>query len=151
MLAVGPLGPQYSLPFAWNELGRQAHLGVDTLPTQRVPQKILKKKYLPILFSYFNRVMRMSLQNGDHIKTWRYSTMKAWNVNWESRHMMIQFEDDKNVIFQVWYKLDVGIWYGLFSMLYPHVNFYWFVSVSIRRLQGYPRVYRWLYIPLNEK
>jgi kindlin 2 len=43
----------------------------------------------------------MSLVNGDHIKTWRYSTMKAWNVNWETRHMMIQFEDDKNVIFQV--------------------------------------------------
>ena len=40
MLAVGPLGPQYSLTFAfafaWNELGRQAHLGVDTLPSQRV-------------------------------------------------------------------------------------------------------------------
>lgn len=47
-----------------------------------------------------NKVMRMSLQTGDHIKTWRYSTMKAWNVNWETRHMMIQFEDDKNVIFQ---------------------------------------------------
>ena len=43
MLAVGPLGPQYSLNFAWHELGRQAHLGVDTLPSQRVPQKILKK------------------------------------------------------------------------------------------------------------
>ena len=27
--------------------------------------------------------------------------MKAWTVNWETRHMMIQFEDDKNVIFQV--------------------------------------------------
>ena len=26
---------------------------------------------------------------------------QAWNVNWETRHMMIQFEDDKNVIFQV--------------------------------------------------
>jgi len=47
-----------------------------------------------------NRIMRMNLANGDHIKTWRYSTMKAWNVNWETRHMMIQFEDDKNVIFQ---------------------------------------------------
>jgi len=47
-----------------------------------------------------NRVMRMNLQTGDHIKTWRYSTMKAWNVNWETRHMMIQFEDDRNVIFQ---------------------------------------------------
>jgi len=47
-----------------------------------------------------NRIMRMSLPDGNHIKTWRYSTMKAWNVNWETRHMMIQFEDDKNVIFQ---------------------------------------------------
>ena len=26
--------------------------GVDTLPSQRVPQKILKKKYLPILYIY---------------------------------------------------------------------------------------------------
>ena len=48
-----------------------------------------------------NRIMRMTLPEGNHIKTWRYSTMKAWNVNWETRHMMIQFEDDKNVIFQV--------------------------------------------------
>ena len=24
-----------------------------------------------------NRVMRMNLQTGDHIKTWRYSTMKV--------------------------------------------------------------------------
>ena len=43
MLAVGPLGPQYYLLFAWHELVRQAHLGVDTFPTLRVPQKILKK------------------------------------------------------------------------------------------------------------
>ena len=43
MLAAGPLGPQQSLLFAWNELGRQAYLGVDTLPRQKVPQKILKK------------------------------------------------------------------------------------------------------------
>ena len=43
MLAVGPLGPQYCLLFAWYELGRQAHLELDTLPSQRVPRKILKK------------------------------------------------------------------------------------------------------------
>ena len=30
MLAVGPLGPQYSLLFAWHELGREACMGVDT-------------------------------------------------------------------------------------------------------------------------
>merc|ERR1719191_2643943 len=32
-----------------------------------------------------NKIMRMSLPGGEHIKTWRYSTMKAWNVNWETR------------------------------------------------------------------
>lgn len=46
----------------------------------------------------FNRVMRLDLNSGDHIKTWRYNTMKAWNVNWETRHMMIQFEEE-NVVF----------------------------------------------------
>ena len=43
MLAVGPLGPQYCWLFAWYELGKHAAWGVDTLPNQRVPQKILKK------------------------------------------------------------------------------------------------------------
>ena len=38
----------------------------------------------------FNRIMRMSLHNGDHIKTWRFNTIKAWNINWETKHMMIQ-------------------------------------------------------------
>lgn len=74
-----------------------------------------------------NKIMRMTLNNGDHIKTWRFSTMKvwssvlsnhqlewlqskkartlpcfsfsspqAWNVNWETKHMMIQLDDDRN-------------------------------------------------------
>ena len=38
----------------------------------------------------FNRIMRMSLHNGDHIKTWRFNIIKAWNINWETKHMMIQ-------------------------------------------------------------
>lgn len=46
-----------------------------------------------------NKIMRLTLNTADHIKTWRFSTMKAWNVNWETKHMMIQFDDDKNVIF----------------------------------------------------
>ncbi|XP_017058938.1 unc-112-related protein [Drosophila ficusphila] len=45
-----------------------------------------------------NRIMRMDLSSGDHIKTWRYNTMKAWNVNWNIKCMMIQFEDE-NVVF----------------------------------------------------
>ncbi|ALC43023.1 Fit1 [Drosophila busckii] len=45
-----------------------------------------------------NRIMRMDLNTGDHIKTWRYNTMKAWNVNWGIKCMMIQFHDE-NVVF----------------------------------------------------
>ncbi|EDW78905.1 uncharacterized protein Dwil_GK11417 [Drosophila willistoni] len=45
-----------------------------------------------------NRIMRMDLNSGDHIKTWRYNTMKAWNVNWGIKCMMIQFHDE-NVVF----------------------------------------------------
>ncbi|XP_013147707.1 PREDICTED: unc-112-related protein-like, partial [Papilio polytes] len=47
-----------------------------------------------------NRLMRLDPATGDHIKTWRYSTMKAWNVNWEIKHMMVQFEEG-NIIFSV--------------------------------------------------
>ncbi|XP_063539188.1 unc-112-related protein-like isoform X1 [Cydia strobilella] len=47
-----------------------------------------------------NRIMRLDPSTGDHLKTWRYSTMKAWNVNWEIKHMMVQFEEG-NIIFSV--------------------------------------------------
>ncbi|KAF5275198.1 hypothetical protein FQR65_LT04230 [Abscondita terminalis] len=45
-----------------------------------------------------NRLMKMDINNGDHLKTWRFNTMKAWNVNWEVKHMMVQFEEE-NIIF----------------------------------------------------
>jgi len=48
----------------------------------------------------FNRLMRMSLATGDHVTTWRYNTVKAWNVNWETGHMMVQLGSGENVIFQ---------------------------------------------------
>ncbi|XP_055314735.1 unc-112-related protein [Sitodiplosis mosellana] len=44
-----------------------------------------------------NRIMRMDTNNGDHLKIWRYNTMKAWNVNWEVKCMMIQFHDESIV------------------------------------------------------
>eukprot|EP00096_Caligus_rogercresseyi_P005049 TRINITY_DN1986_c0_g1_i1.p1 TRINITY_DN1986_c0_g1~~TRINITY_DN1986_c0_g1_i1.p1 ORF type:complete len:758 (-),score=259.79 TRINITY_DN1986_c0_g1_i1:769-3042(-) len=47
-----------------------------------------------------NRLMRMNLQTGDPVKTWRYNTIKAWNINWETKHMMIQLGDGRNVIFK---------------------------------------------------
>lgn len=41
-----------------------------------------------------NRLMRMELQSGDHLKTWNFSTMKSWNVNWEIRQMQVEFEEE---------------------------------------------------------
>ena len=38
--------------------------------------------------------MRMDTHTGDHLKTWNFSTMKSWNVNWEVKQMQVQFEDD---------------------------------------------------------
>ncbi|XP_076036169.1 fermitin 1 isoform X3 [Oratosquilla oratoria] len=60
--------------------------------------KHMGHKHEELLGVAFNRIMRMDPKTGDHIKTWRYNTMKAWNVNWETRHMMIQFEEE-NVVF----------------------------------------------------
>lgn len=31
----------------------------------------------------YNRLIRMDANTGDAIKTWRFSNMKQWNVNWE--------------------------------------------------------------------
>uniref|UniRef100_U5EW14 Putative mitogen inducible protein product n=1 Tax=Corethrella appendiculata TaxID=1370023 RepID=U5EW14_9DIPT len=42
-----------------------------------------------------NRLMKMDINTGDHLKTWRYNTMKAWNVNWEIKCMMVQFQDER--------------------------------------------------------
>lgn len=44
-----------------------------------------------------NRIMRIDLGSGDHLKTWRYSNMKAWNVNWEIKAMMVQFQEESIV------------------------------------------------------
>ncbi|XP_019627323.1 PREDICTED: fermitin family homolog 2-like isoform X4 [Branchiostoma belcheri] len=43
----------------------------------------------------FNRIMRMDLHTGDALKTWRYNSMKHWNVNWEVKEVLVQFEDEQ--------------------------------------------------------
>lgn len=57
-----------------------------------------KKILQELLGIAFNRLMRMDLSTGDHIKTWRYNTMKVWNVNWEVRQVRVQFEEE-NIAF----------------------------------------------------
>ncbi|XP_026819935.1 unc-112-related protein-like [Rhopalosiphum maidis] len=60
--------------------------------------KFMGHKKEELLGIAYNRLMRMDVATGDHIKTWRYNTMKAWNINWEVKHMMVQFEEG-NIIF----------------------------------------------------
>ncbi|XP_022651904.1 unc-112-related protein-like isoform X1 [Varroa jacobsoni] len=47
-----------------------------------------------ILGVAINRLMRVDLSAGDHLKTWRYTTMKAWDVNWEVKQLRLQFEEE---------------------------------------------------------
>lgn len=41
-----------------------------------------------------NRIIRMDLNTGDSLKTWRYNTLKSWHVNWEVKHVILEFEEE---------------------------------------------------------
>ncbi|PAV76247.1 hypothetical protein WR25_02166 [Diploscapter pachys] len=41
-----------------------------------------------------NRIVKLNMDNGESLKTWRYTNMKKWHVNWEIRHLKVQFEDE---------------------------------------------------------
>ncbi|XP_071505739.1 fermitin family homolog 2-like [Diadema antillarum] len=42
----------------------------------------------------YNRMIKMDINSGDLQKTWRYNTMTHWNVNWETRELVIGMEDE---------------------------------------------------------
>ncbi|TRY81319.1 hypothetical protein DNTS_005246 [Danionella cerebrum] len=46
-----------------------------------------------------NRLIRIDLGIGDIVKTWRYNTMRQWNVNWDIKQMAIEFDGNVNVAF----------------------------------------------------
>ncbi|KAI1288472.1 Uncharacterized protein HDE_09420 [Halotydeus destructor] len=71
---------------AWQEL---PEFGVSLFVV-----KFANSKKEELLGIASNRIMRMDLHSGDHLKTWRFSTMKAWNVNWEIKQMRVQFEEE---------------------------------------------------------
>ena len=52
-----------------------------------------------ILGIAYNRLILMDLHTLEHKKTWRYSAMRSWNVNWESKQLRIDHEDEK-LLFQ---------------------------------------------------
>ncbi|XP_006036941.1 fermitin family homolog 3, partial [Alligator sinensis] len=47
------------------------------------------------------RLLRIDLAVGDVVKTWRFSSMRQWNVNWDSRQVAIEFDEHINVAFAV--------------------------------------------------
>ncbi|PIK60192.1 putative fermitin family-like 2-like [Apostichopus japonicus] len=42
-----------------------------------------------------NRLIKFDINSGDSQKTWRYSTMTAWHVNWEVKEVMVEMEEEK--------------------------------------------------------
>nr|XP_009862486.1 fermitin family homolog 2 [Ciona intestinalis] len=48
----------------------------------------------------FNRIIRMDPNNGEALKTWRFNTMKAWSVNWDTNQVIIELaEGDSQITF----------------------------------------------------
>uniref|UniRef100_A0AAY4AIU4 PH domain-containing protein n=1 Tax=Denticeps clupeoides TaxID=299321 RepID=A0AAY4AIU4_9TELE len=47
----------------------------------------------------YNRLIRMDAGTGDAIKTWRFSNMKQWNVNWEIKMVTVEFADEPSLAF----------------------------------------------------
>ena len=47
----------------------------------------------------YNRLILIDAHTMEHKKTWRYSAMRSWNVNWESKQLRIDHEEDK-LVFQ---------------------------------------------------
>ncbi|CAK8692586.1 fermitin family homolog 2-like [Clavelina lepadiformis] len=48
----------------------------------------------------YNRLIRMDPHTGEAIKTWRFNTMKAWSVNWDTNQVIIELaEEDSTVLF----------------------------------------------------
>lgn len=43
----------------------------------------------------YNRLIKFDINSGDSQKTWRYSTMTAWHVNWEVKEVMVEMEEEK--------------------------------------------------------
>ena len=47
----------------------------------------------------YNRLILMDMNSQEIKKTWRYSAMKSWNVNWESKQLRVDHEEEK-LLFQ---------------------------------------------------
>ncbi|XP_066515792.1 fermitin family homolog 3 [Hoplias malabaricus] len=46
-----------------------------------------------------NRLIRIDLSLEEVVKTWRYNTMRQWNVNWDIKQVAIEFNGNVNIAF----------------------------------------------------
>ena len=42
----------------------------------------------------YKGLIRLDPKTHAHLHTWRYSTMRHWNINWEIKEMRIEHEDE---------------------------------------------------------
>lgn len=61
--------------------------------------KVGRSRKEELLGIAYNRLILIDLGSGEHKKMWRYSAMKSWNVNWESKQLRIDHEEEK-LLFQ---------------------------------------------------
>jgi len=69
----------------------------QTLPEYGLTYFIVKlkgSKKEDLMAVAFNRLIRMDLNSGDSLKTWRYQNMKTWSVNWEIKQVQVAFEEE---------------------------------------------------------
>ncbi|XP_058143522.1 fermitin family homolog 1 [Dasypus novemcinctus] len=52
-----------------------------------------------ILGVSYNRLIRIDAATGIPLTTWRFTNMKQWNVNWEIRQVVIDFDQNVSVAF----------------------------------------------------
>ena len=48
-------------------------------------------KFQELIGLAFNRLIRMDIATGDSLKTWRFSNMQTWSVNWEIKQVCKMF------------------------------------------------------------
>jgi len=46
----------------------------------------------------FNRIIRMDPSSGEAIKTWRFNSIRAWSVNWDTNHVVIELSEENKTI-----------------------------------------------------
>lgn len=56
--------------------------------------KFRNSKKEELLGIAWNRLIRLDCRKGEATKTYRYTTLKAWNIQWEIKEMTVEFDEE---------------------------------------------------------